>query len=462
VSLKYLLLIVAAAVIVYGQSLRNPFVIWDDDTLVYGNPVVQEFSVTKAFTSYDPELYIPLTLLTYQIEYAIAGATPLLYHVTNLLLFMGCGVLIFLLCRQWSGNAWIATALSLLFIVHPINTEAVAWVSARKDLLAGFFGLAAMLLWRYNRWLSLTAFLLALFSKSSVIPLPLVLLLLDWAEGRDIKVFAKKLLPLFGLSILFTIIALLGKTKNIGSLTVVQTMLLSAKSFVTALAKYLWPFDLSSIYHQASAIGWSSEFLIALGICVALLIAIFLSLRRTKIIAISAAIFILMLAPSFANFWKDGELHYFSDRYILLAQLGIFFLMAKYARVILTRTLQKIVAGVFAVLLIPFGFTAHARAHLWGSSEALFRDALKKNDRSALLHFNLGVLEHRRGNLEAAFGAYQKTLRLDPRFAKAYANIGAMLLDAGKTNEAIVQFRAALEIDPTLEATRKNLEKALF
>ena len=193
------LIIACAALITYAPSLRNGFVIWDDDTLITGNPLVQSFSpvtVKGAFTSYDPELYVPLTIVSYQVEHSIVGNEPLLYHIDNLLLHIITSCLVFLLL-QLLGIDWIIALLGgLLFAVHPINSEAVSWMSARKDLLAGVFGLASLVLYlkyQKNSYVTLSLskrewsfafFLLALLSKASAITLPLVMLLIDWFQQK--------------------------------------------------------------------------------------------------------------------------------------------------------------------------------------------------------------------------------------------------------------------------------------
>src|SRR3989344_80161 len=157
---------------VYGRAvLQNDFVTWDDGLLITENPIIQDISwenVKAAFTTYDPELYIPLTFLSYQIDHLFWGLNPVGFHLTNLVLHTLNAVLVFFLLQLLlSGNnlplplkgegrvrvAWraIAFLVALLWAIHPLNTEAVAWASARKDLLSGFFFLFSVcgyLQWR--------------------------------------------------------------------------------------------------------------------------------------------------------------------------------------------------------------------------------------------------------------------------------------------------------------------------
>ena len=163
-------LIIVLTLLVYGKSLGNAFVRWDDSMLIYENPIVREISwksLKAAFTTYDPELYIPLTFLSYQIDYAIGGMHPFGFHLTNLVLHTLNAVLVFFLLQLLlSGNnpplplkgegrvrvAGRGTAflVALLWAIHPLNTEAVVWASARKDVLSTFFFLGSLC--TYLKW----------------------------------------------------------------------------------------------------------------------------------------------------------------------------------------------------------------------------------------------------------------------------------------------------------------------
>src|SRR3989338_1587757 len=139
---KKLLLIavifVAFALLLYGRTLPYGFVDWDDGLLITGNLTVQEFtfsSIGKAFTSYDQELYIPLTFVSYQLNHVIVGLSPWIYHLTNILLHAANAFLVMLLVSRLAKNSSAGLIAGLLFLVHPLHTEAAVWASARKDVL---------------------------------------------------------------------------------------------------------------------------------------------------------------------------------------------------------------------------------------------------------------------------------------------------------------------------------------
>jgi dolichyl-phosphate-mannose--protein O-mannosyl transferase len=129
-------------------SLKNGFVNLDDPLLVTQNPHMQHASVANigyVFTHLDPELYIPLTFLSYQMETWILGNAAWHYHLLNVLLHLGCIVLVYTLILRLTKKKVIAVIVTALFALHPINAETVLWVSSRKDLLCTFFTLASLL-----------------------------------------------------------------------------------------------------------------------------------------------------------------------------------------------------------------------------------------------------------------------------------------------------------------------------
>ena len=192
---------------IFGKSLGNDFVDFDDGLLIFENPIIQEISVwslKQAFTTYDPELYVPLTMISYQIDHLLWGMNPFGFHLTNLVLHTMNALLVTLfirlLMRRLSYHL-LPVLCGLLFLVHPLHTEAVAWASARKDVLSSFFFLLSVcsyLQWREREKkeersgkllysFSIFAFALGLLAKVSIIMLPVILLLIEWLQGRSLR-----------------------------------------------------------------------------------------------------------------------------------------------------------------------------------------------------------------------------------------------------------------------------------
>lgn len=182
-----------AVFLVYGQAIGNSYVDWDDFKLIVHNPILQHLnlkSIWLAFTTYDPELYIPLSLLTYHVDRIIGGGE---FHAAvtifiNLLFHTGVSLAVMWVATQLTRNKWIGIVVGLIFALHPQNTEAAVWASARKDLVSSLF---FFLSWGYylqsEKKKSILMFLLSLLSKVSTLMLPLVLILSDWLHERPIN-----------------------------------------------------------------------------------------------------------------------------------------------------------------------------------------------------------------------------------------------------------------------------------
>ncbi|MBI3619337.1 tetratricopeptide repeat protein [Candidatus Peregrinibacteria bacterium] len=499
------------ALLVYGASLRNSFVEFDDGVLIFKNPIVQgptPTNVARAFTSYDPELYIPLTFVSYQFDYLIGGLSPLLYHAHNLALHIANALIVFWLAMLLIRRKDLAVSCALLFLVHPLNAEAVAWAAARKDLQSAFFSLLAfgtyIVFVRSEKrlWyrLSIAAFLLALLSKVTAILLPLLLLALDDVEGRrwSWKLVWEKT-PYFLLSILFGIIAYGGKTGAIGSATMLDYMLLGGKSAVFTLQKFFVPAGLSVLYPYTAAITFSSpDLLFSLLVTIALIVIAILSRRWTRSIFLCACIFFLTIAPSFGNVNKgDGFLDFYfaSDRYAYLPMIGLLLLLAYGMKFLLERKNEQRMFPLFmkiptAIIATIFGVLAFRQSLVWANTETLFKNALAVYPNSHLAHnivgsylrdegntegalaqyqasiairptarawYNVGLIDVDKQLLPAAEQAFAQALALDSHHARAHLNLGALLSAENNIDEAITHFEAAAASDPTLEAAFFNL-----
>ncbi|MBI3332386.1 glycosyltransferase family 39 protein, partial [Candidatus Peregrinibacteria bacterium] len=328
-------LLVLFPAIVFLQTLSFEFVAMDDELLILDNVKVHGLSLANLraiFTTYDPELYIPLTLLTYQIEWSLFGANPAVSHAMNLLLHIGSGICVFLILRRFIDRK-TALLCALLFAIHPLQAETVAWASARKDLLSGFLFFLSIHLYLRSRddgmpmrWSVLT-FFLGLLSKVSIFPLPLVLLLLDWMRGESLdRDRLKEKIPFFLLSVTFLVIAILGKHTQMSALWI--PILLSPTAIFLALKHFFVPTDLSIFYPFTDPVSVAHPAVLFHGV-VLLVVAVLIvwSLRYTRLLAGGFLLFLFMIAPSLVNMLKGGgdgafDVYLSSDRYVYGAMLG--------------------------------------------------------------------------------------------------------------------------------------------
>ncbi|MEK7136827.1 MAG: tetratricopeptide repeat protein, partial [Patescibacteria group bacterium] len=467
--------------IVYGASLGNDFVRFDDGLLIYENPVIRETSwrsLKKAFTTYDPELYIPFTLLSYKIDYLLGGAHPFLYHFTNVLLHAANAFLVLLLAYILTGSRIGALFMGVFFAIHPLHTEAVAWASARKDLLSTFWFLLALFSYLFYRsrcqvsrsgpegpsgprtagfrfqerkfyFLSLMFFLFGLLSKVMVITLPVVLLLIDWKERRKIdrSMFFDKL-PYAFLSIVFGIVALYGKQAVTAQATLWETAVMAPKSAVFYLSKLLVPIRLSVLYPYTDAIDLTSpDFFLPFLILLALFSAALFSLRWTRELLFGFLFSLITLSPTFINFSKDGESYFASDRYAYIPSIGILYIVALFFVWLLRGKKLSTLFPALGIVAILFAALSFKQSLVWANTETLFRNVLRYYPNAHRAHNNLGNVHRRRGEFEAAIASFQAAIEIreSPR---TLTNLGAVYRKLGRIEEAIALHERAITLAP--------------
>jgi tetratricopeptide (TPR) repeat protein len=465
-----LIVVAILAVVAYGVSLRNDFVSFDDGLLIYDNPTVKEVSfhaVVRAFTTYDPELYVPLTLLTYQGEHLIAGFHPFIYHVTNLLLHILNASLVFLFVRFLFADRRVAWIAAILFTVHPLHAEAVAWAAARKDLLATFFALLSLNAYCFYRrtngarayGASIAFFLAALLSKVVVLFLPFVLLAIDFREKRRLSraVFLEKA-PYFFLSAILLIVALNGKAEQIGETTFFQKILMAGKSTMFLLEKFIAPVHLSVIYPFIGSITLSSTaFSIPWIVLTMIAIVVLISLRTTREFFFAALFAAFFLAPSLVNFSKGGALYIASDRYLYLASVSLFsmigFFLVSWIDAATTakgaRSRERTVQFIVGIVACFFVIGAYHQSKVWANSETLFRYVLTYYPDSFVAHNNIGNVYRRDGLNEKALEEFEAAEKLQPNNAAVHTNIGVVKRLLGRTDEAIQEYETAMQLDPS-------------
>lgn len=449
---------------VFGTTLKQGFVSFDDDILVYENPLVREISPTTLrgiFTTYDPELYIPLTFFSYQIDHLIGGGSPFWFHLTNVIFHALNASLVFLFVRRLDGqHIPLAAACALLFAVHPLHTEAVAWISARKDQLATFFYLLSMLAYlryvRSDKQRDLCgAFgfaLIGILSKVTLITMPIVLLLLDFHENRRLsrKTVVEKI-PFLLLSIAFGIIALWGKKDMLATSGTDVKILMAFKSSAFYLQKLLWPSHLSVVYpFDGDVRWWLPAFLVPILAVLAIGLLVFLN-RKDRILVFCTAFFFVVTAPTFLNFAKAGEIFVASDRYAYLPSVAFFYLACSLARRAAARTGASARLPIrigFACLTIALAGAAHMQARVWEDDRTFFTHALDYYPDSYVAQNNLGNALLIDKDYDGAIAAYEKALTINPESVRTIGNLALAYGRKGDIRSGFEAVASGLSIAP--------------
>ena len=434
-----MLLIAALTVLLYGPFLGHDFLNYDDTTVIVNNPAVRNFDLVRSFTTFDPELYIPLTLLTHQVEYMLFGANAFVAHSTSLLLHIGNAILVLLIVSRLTRNRVMGIVTGLLFALHPIQTEAVLWASARKDLLSAFFFLLTLLLYmKGSRW-SILSFTLGLLAKVSIVMPPLILLLIDLWEGKRVDRQAlQRMWPYFGLSTAFGILALVGKTENIVSLSLGESALLSSKSMLFSLKQLLFPQTLSPIYPQESAITITApEFLLPVILCLAACTLLIVCRKRWPVLLWCCTWFVLCYAPHLFTFTRNGFLMLASDRASYLACIGLFLFVSSVTVPLALRNNRA--RPVLLLLLIVTTGTlmmfSRAQAAIWKDSETLARVTIDRGYAHPLMLNNLGSVLQKTGSVDEALQTYLQAA--EKGLPQAYYNAATLSLQQGEQEKGI-------------------------
>lgn len=455
--------------LLYGWSLHNEFVRWDDGMLIYENPVIRQINPSTLkwiFTHFDPELYIPLTFFTYQIDYLISGVHPFLYHLDNLVLHILNALLVMFLCFALFKRKAIALFCGLLFLMHPLNTEAVEWASGRKDVLSTFFLLASIASYFFyrdqssRRWYiaSLLLFLCGLLSKVMIITLPIVLLLLDYARMRKMdRAFFLDKVPYLALSILFGLIGILGKEQVIGASSFSEKFLMAFKSMVFYMQQYLWPAKFSLLYpYNGTITALSPDFFVPIFIICALLLCAILLRNRYRLVTVGIFFYCVTVAPTLLNFAKgEMDLYFASDRYAYVPQIGLIILLVSFF-LLIGNWLKKFIqdqmidrAGMVIglILLCTLGTLSYRLSLVWKNTQSLFQNVITQYpDASYVAYNNLCNAERLADHLELAVEDCTKSLAVRPH-PKTYSNLGAIYRKQKNFADAIDVYQKAIALD---------------
>lgn len=439
----WLLGILLLTLVAYAAALNNLFIPFDDNTLIYLNPAVAHVSARNLwfiFTSYDPELYIPFTFLSYAAIHAVAGLNPAAYHAASLLLHCVNVLVVAWIVLSLTQKRSVALITALLFALHPLHSEVVLWAAAMKDVLSSTFGLLAIAFYleyrtthRQSFWtFCIVAFACGLLSKVGIVLVPLLLLLIDWMDGRKISrenITAKW--PLFLLSGIFLIIALAGKGEAIQGIGFFTTVLLSVKSTAFYILKLLVPSGLSLLYPQVREVSVADPFILgSILLVLSLLVLAFCIRNRSRRIAGGILWYFLLLLPSFSTFNKNNHIYFASARYAYLPSIGLFLIVALFVyflwqRVRMSR-IPLAIAG--ACITVAYVVLSHEQVGIWHDSKALFGNVLRLYPEAVIAYNNYAT---ELTDPKEALPYFQKAIALEPTFILAYRNMAGLYRKTG-------------------------------
>jgi protein O-mannosyl-transferase len=475
-------LLFAVTLFAYGPALRGGF-IWDDDGHVTRPDLRSLHGLARIwFEVGATQQYYPVLHTAFWAEHLLWGDAPLGYHLVNVLLHAtAAGLFVVLLRRLAVRGAWLA---GLVFALHPVGVESVAWVSEQKNTLSAVcYLLAALAYLRFERsravrWyaLGLGCFVLALLSKSVTATLPAALLVvLWWRDGRiDWRRDGAALAPWFGVGAAAGLFTAWVERTYIGAagapfaLNLGERCLLAGRVAWFYLGKLLWPANLIFVYPRwtvAAGIWW--QWLFPLG-AAGLLLALWWWRGRGRGPLAAALLFVGTLFPALGFFNVYPFLFsYVADHFQYLASLGVIALAAagwdrwaaeSRAKAAALRTVP--VAAAAAVLALLFVLTAR-QARTYGDVVTLYRTTLARNPRAWLAHSNLGNILASTGHPEEAVAEYEEALRLVPDSAGFHYDLANALVQLGRIPEALAEYAKAIQLKPDYAPAEGSLARVL-
>jgi hypothetical protein len=525
-SSVYSLLLATLTLFVFGRIATNDFTYWDDAGTIHHNPRLNPPTAEKVVWYWGHSelgLYIPVTYSVWGIlaaaarldapdEFGIA-LNPWLFHAASLAVHVGSVLMVFGILRTVIGREGPSFVGALLFAIHPLQAEAVAWASGLKDLLCGFFALLAI--WEYlqfldenashRRWhyvAAILAFVLSMLSKATGMLTPILAgIVAYWGLRRPLKQIAVSLGPWFILSAACGALAKYIQPALGVPVTALWTRpLIAGDALAFYLGKLVAPIHLSVDYGRRPVDVIKSSWIYVAWIVPSVVAVLIWRVRKTQPLAVaSGLLFVAGLLPVLGI--VPFLMQYYStvtDHYLYLPMLGV----AMGAAWVLKRFERRWVYAVAAAVLAIFGGLSLVEAGHWQNELTLSEHTVAVNERSFVGHASVANALARRGRDREAEAHFRRAIELNPDFAMAYegyaqllgrggrideatetvrkyiaavstypeyarpdiagayTNLGNALLARGKYGEAVEEFERALKIDPKRVKAQEGLRAA--
>jgi len=514
------LFVVGVILIIYFPTLSFEFTNWDDPSYVQGIKAIRTpgwLGIKEVLTKPLPAShgdYIPVTIFSYWMDYQVWGFQPKGYHLTNLLLHALSAGLLFLLLQRLTANPGVSTMATLLFALHPMNTEAVTWIAERKSVMALFWMLLSFHAFlSYQRTvkikkgyycLALLCYLLSCLSKTAVVFFPLLLLayqvcLVKMSFYRSLG----SVISFFVISVATAAGRLLGHytsgqmvwepfaTYWVQGVTIIEI-------FGGYFKKLMMPTGLNNSYPLKTCSSLLEPgVLFGILVMVGIIILIVQCRRRYPLVSFGLLWYLAAWLPHAQIIAIPPALR--ADRYVYYSSPGLFLALVFFAdqwvrtttHLFNTKKLRFAMGVSCCVIVSLLASMTILRNNVWSNSISLWCDSVKKdnqnllahtnlgkayeaegmlneaileykyvlamNTTSAVAHYNIGSVYAKQGRLDEAITAYKRSLVLDPHYLEAHTDLGNVYFKKGELHEAIYEHKKSLELDPDYEKGYLNL-----
>ncbi len=458
----------------FTPTLTSDFIrTWDDGVYVTDNAQLKPLSfetIRTIFTSTVGSNYNPLPILTFAIEKHFFGLNPFPFHFNNVLLHLMVTVLVFWLMLAMRVRWYVVVVVSLLFGIHPMRVESVAWITERKDVLFGLFYVAALVAYVYriqalknknvqkaNKyfWWCFALFIPALFSKIQAVSLPLSLLVFDYYFKRRLRfrVLLEKT-PFFLMSLAFGLagVFFLDKSGALGSNAVFplsERLLFAPYNLCVYLYKLFFPYPMSTFYPYPVKIngGLPTIYYITPFLLLGIIAAVIWSLKRTRVLAFGFLFFLFNIV--FLLQIVGAGAAFSADRFTYIPYLGLFFAMGMGVDYLMQKfpKWRVVTLSLTASYLLVFAAYTYQHSKVWTNSATLWTYTVDHYPGAWQAFSNRADYYGRNNQIEKAMADYSSAIKVNSGFKDAYNNRGNLYFRLGKDKQALQDYNTALRID---------------
>ena len=468
------LILVALTYFVFASVTENRFINYQDDVYIEDNSFLRDVSL-EVFAASFLDNYQPLTILSLALNYQSANLAPALYHWTNLLLHLMNVVLVcYLLFLMSNRKPLVALIGALLFALHPMQVQAVAWLSARSVLLSGFFVLLSLIFYLKHReaqkpkWhvVAIFTYLFALFSSSAAILFPFLLLAVHYLKGGKIQTKMRlKWMPFWVISLGFLTLALIQKNIVLGTNGFLTSLMDSAYAFNLYLIKFFVPFNLAIFHPSPGVLSQPTLLYYASPILVLLFVGFLVwAFRKHRELVFGLLFFVVNIVWFLPLLQKSESI--ISESHVYIAYIGLAFLVGHSIQHYLQQKeesqqlIGKILLGGSLIGISIFAYVSNKRVTVWENDLSIWEDAIDKYPETSYVGYvHKGDYYRSQEKFKEALGFYNQSVKITPNYGEIYHRRALTHHHLNNLKEAEADYTKAIEYGSNQHMSYANLCK---
>jgi tetratricopeptide (TPR) repeat protein len=445
---------------VYAQVATHAFINFDDPIYVTENPQVRTGltldGISWAFSTFHDSNWFPLTWLSHMLDVQFFGVDSGWHHLMNIVMHALSTLLLFIVLRRITGARWPSAFVALIFAIHPLHVESVAWIAERKDVLSTLFWMLTLLGYsdyvrrptRARYVLTLVVFCLGLMAKPMLVTLPVVLILLDlWPFRRGLRIVEK--IPFFVAALASSIVAYVAHQRG-GAVATLEIIPLAGRienalvTYVVYILKTFWPAHLAIFYPYPlqSLVIPAILSAIALIIVTALVV---LAYKHRPYLAVGWFWYLVTLLPVIGIIQTGSQAR--ADRYTYIPTIGLTIAIV-WGTAELLKTWPRVQTALATAIALALFTLTWFQVATWRDDFTLYRHAISAVPNNYIAYYNLASALEAEGQTDEAVIQLREAVRVRPYYVPARAELGQVLASQGHTDEALTELRTAVRLRP--------------